>query len=244
MTQKNTLTIFIASIIGFGMYFYFFQNTTEISNVGSETHSLKENGPDKNVVSKDSLDEPSSVPLGKGLSLEQEELVEKVESLEVANSNELALSFVEIFGQGVPFEMSREAQERLFAKIAYTRDQEIYDQHKEAEYEPAYDATWSTDVQIKAVEEVNNHFSDDAYISKYDCDGSTCSLGVSLGTGEGLPYSDAAKFLTSLRSSPAILKSGAKRNVFLNEIKVNEDGDRVVDYIIGKESEADSSAEN
>jgi len=164
----------------------------------------------------------------------RDDLVETFESREISNQDEFVANLVEIFGIGNPIPLDREAQERLLAKIAKTRHTIVDEELKKGEYDPAYDATWQTDLHIKAAAELNEFFPN-ASIQNYDCLDGRCALKVTLGDGneKALSYSATSAFLTSLRSSPAILKSGAKRNIALKEIGTDENGQQYIDYVVG-----------
>ena len=219
---------------------YFIRNSYDKadlqSNSETEVFSKKEKI-EKNFIQNNEAEEAITLQ-----SFEKEIATEKsLAALDAKKDSNLGVDLVEIFGVGNPIPMDREAIERLMSKLSSDQERADREAYLNAEYDPAYDATWQTDVQIKAIESLNEHFPDSgAYIDKYECTDGNCSLNISLSDSEA--SLSPSEFMKAIRHSPSILNSGARRNIGISEIGINENGEKFVNFIVGDFSQKDKTS--
>ncbi len=151
-------------------------------------------------------------------------------------SEDFVTELLDVVGDGGVLPITdKDAQNRLLNKIRTEKQKRILSDYNKAEYDPSYDATWSNDIQTTALNELDAYFPDGTYIESYECSSnSRCNLKLA-GLGSQRTFGrEASEFMYALRDTPAIIKSGATRDVFLSSINFDENGQSIVELVIAK----------
>ncbi len=99
-------------------------------------------------------------------------------------------------------------------------------------YEPQYDYTWKEDMLSETYSVVAEEpFAGNIEVENYNCQDEKCTIEMKdLNTSE-TSNSAYAAFIRRIKEHPAILHSGKKRNVYLQDISIGDQG-RTVKIII------------
>ena len=110
--------------------------------------------------------------------------------------------------------------------------------YAKGEYDPAYDQSWPYDMEQAAYDELTRSaLRDKAIVASYQCTETACQLKLDLFPEVRPTGKDLQDYLLNLKSQPAILKSGKKRNVLLSGFNLAGPNPSVNIYIgeVGKE---------
>ncbi len=96
-------------------------------------------------------------------------------------------------------------------------------QYDKKVYEPDYDITWKDDMLSEAYNLITTEkYQAKMQISEFNCQQDECKINMSDLSENSANLGDYSKFMLDLKNHPAILKSGNKRNVYLESVKVKK----------------------
>jgi hypothetical protein len=194
-----------------------------LSSSSSESHNLnisKNNSIEKNVelsnlnINWSSSNDNKVANSSAKSSPSKDKAHDLMKDKEVADSHSVTPNQIKI------------AERELISILGNERALKIYDQYQLGEYDPAYDETWQYDMESAIYADIDvSALRGQASVQKYQCTkASRCEANIIITSNSESRLQDINDYVLNLKSNPAIMKSGKKRDVYIKEIGQGEFG--------------------
>ena len=210
--MKNILIVVVLLVASLLLFYFYSADDKSVVVAGNEKTKetnvvSKDQSITSNPVTKESADENSVITA---------EDPKAEELLEENKPTNLAIS-----------------ESDLLKAMGATDSLKWKEEYDKGEYDPAYDQTWQDDMFNRAYELIlEEKYSSNVDMSEIECKDNQCGLKLrKLPESSRSVSSVASDFMLDMRNHPAIIKSGKRRNIYINSIR-NEEGGRTVDLVI------------